>query len=191
MQFPVLSLLIFIPLLTGVALLVLPNRWKPYARWIALGSAGITAILSLIVYFGYDVAQGGYQFQEQYPWVPALGISYHVGVDGISVPMIFLTGLLTTLAIAISPILVAFTQRLEILVILAGATSIMQAGLELTLALYPLRSGGRNAWGIRARALPTRLRLTPVDNGNPESGLLWDASVSPGVHCSRSTGRRL
>ncbi|HOU44077.1 MAG TPA: NADH-quinone oxidoreductase subunit M [Anaerolineaceae bacterium] len=102
MQFPVLSLLIFIPLLTGVALLVLPNRWKPYARWIALGSAGITAILSLIVYFGYDVAQGGYQFQEQYPWVPALGISYHVGVDGISVPMVLLSGLVVLSGVVVS-----------------------------------------------------------------------------------------
>ncbi len=102
MHFPILSILIFIPLLTGMALLLLPNRLKPYSRWIALSSSVIMMVLALWVYFGYDVISGGYQFQEQYPWVPALGITYHVGVDGISVPMVLLLGLVVLSGVVVS-----------------------------------------------------------------------------------------
>ena len=53
------------------------------------------------MWFNFDTG-GGFQFEEQYDWFPQIGSSYHVGVDGISVPMILLTGILMPLALIIS-----------------------------------------------------------------------------------------
>ena len=54
------------------------------------------------MYFSYDAAAAGYQFVEKYSWLPALGISYHVGVDGISAPLVMLTGLVMFTGVLIS-----------------------------------------------------------------------------------------
>ena len=62
----------------------------------------IALVLSVIVYAGYDLAQGGYQFVERMPWLPALGISYYVGVNGISVPLVLLGALVVSAGVMIS-----------------------------------------------------------------------------------------
>lgn len=102
MQFPILSVLIFIPLAAGVVILLLPAAKKEWARRVALAAASLILLLSITLYFMYDVAKGGYQFIEQLPWVPQLGISYHVGVDGISVPLVLLAGLVVFTGVLIS-----------------------------------------------------------------------------------------
>ncbi|TLN07447.1 NADH-quinone oxidoreductase subunit M, partial [bacterium] len=102
MQFPILSVLIFLPLITGIVLLFLPAGRKTLIKWIALGAASLTLVLSAIVFFSYNVAAGGYQFIQQVPWVPALGISYYVGVDGIAAPMVLLAGLVMFTGVLVS-----------------------------------------------------------------------------------------
>jgi NADH-quinone oxidoreductase subunit M len=59
-------------------------------------------LLSAWVYFSYDMAAGGYQFVEKFAWLPALGISYHVGVDGIGAPLVLLTGVVMFTGVLIS-----------------------------------------------------------------------------------------
>jgi NADH-quinone oxidoreductase subunit M len=59
-------------------------------------------VLAVWVYFSYDPAVGGYQFVERYQWMPALGISYYVGVDGISAPLVLLTGVVMFTGVLIS-----------------------------------------------------------------------------------------
>lgn len=93
MQFPILSVLIFLPIFTGVLLLFLPAERKTLVKAIALACAALILLLAVIVYARYDVAAGGYQLIERAAWVPALGISYYVGVDGIGVPLVLLAGL--------------------------------------------------------------------------------------------------
>ncbi|MCA1953777.1 MAG: hypothetical protein LDL12_01370, partial [Anaerolinea sp.] len=102
MMFPLLSLIIFIPLLVGVILLALPEERRGWIRGLALVGALLTLVFSLVAYFGYDVSAGGYQFQERMPWLPALGIGYHVGADGISLPLLLLGGLVAVSGVLVS-----------------------------------------------------------------------------------------
>ncbi len=89
-----LSLLLFLPLLAGFGVLFAGNK----ARQAALVISVAEFILSISFLITFQ-AEGGTQFIENYPWVPALGISYHIGVDGISMLLILLTTFLTPLII--------------------------------------------------------------------------------------------
>jgi NADH-quinone oxidoreductase subunit M len=103
MQFPLLSVIIFLPLIAGLAILFMPAERRDWIRWTALGTALVTLFLSLILYFSYNSTLGGYQFVEgPYAWVPALGISYHMGVDGISTPLMLLSAIVVTFGIMVS-----------------------------------------------------------------------------------------
>lgn len=102
MQFPILSLIIFIPLLAGLAILAIPAEKKQAIRITALSAAALDLILAVIVFASYNVAGGGYQFIERLPWLPALGISYFVGVNGISTPLLLLGALVVTAGVMIS-----------------------------------------------------------------------------------------
>jgi NADH-quinone oxidoreductase subunit M len=102
MPFPILSLIVLIPLLTGILLLCLPAERRDWIRGLSLGAASLVLIMSGILYARYDVAQGGYQFVERLPWLPALGISYAVGVDGFSLPMVILGALVLFSGVLVS-----------------------------------------------------------------------------------------
>ena len=102
MQFPVLSVIIFTPILTGMLLLLIPGERKDEIRVAALASAAFALILSIWVYFAYDVTLGGYQFVEHYNWLPQFGISFYVGVDGINAPLVLLTGVVMFTGVLIS-----------------------------------------------------------------------------------------
>jgi NADH-quinone oxidoreductase subunit M len=102
MAFPILSVIVFTPIVTGLVLLLLPGDRKDLIRWVALAAASLALVLSLVAYVTYDRGVGGYQFVEQYAWVPALGISYHVGVDGMNLPLVLLTGVVMFTGVLIS-----------------------------------------------------------------------------------------
>src|SRR3989304_83850 len=68
----------------------------------ALTAAIVAMGLSVFAYVSYDQSLGGYQFQEQATWIPQLGISYHVGVDGMSLPLVLLTGIVMLTGVLIS-----------------------------------------------------------------------------------------
>jgi NADH-quinone oxidoreductase subunit M len=102
MQFPILSVIVFTPILAGMLILLIPGERRDEIRVTALAAAFIAMILSAWVYFSYDLATGGYQLVEKYDWLPVLGISYHVGVDGISAPLVLLTGVVMFTGVLIS-----------------------------------------------------------------------------------------
>jgi len=102
MQFPVLSLIIFTPIITALLLLLLPENKKTEVRVISLAAATVALLSSIWVYFSYDINQAGYQLIEKYSWLPAMGISYHVGIDGMSAPLILLTGIVMFTGVLIS-----------------------------------------------------------------------------------------
>src|SRR5512136_830231 len=93
MQFPFLSVIIFTPLIAAVILFLMPADRKAEVRVFSACAAFVTLALSVFVFLAYDKAGPQYQFAERFPWVPALGISYHVAADGISLTMLLLTGL--------------------------------------------------------------------------------------------------
>ena len=102
MQFPVLSIIVFTPVVASVLILLIPAERKTEVRMAALAAATFALLLSIWVYFSYDVTVGGYQFVEKYNWLPAFGISYHVGVDGLNTPLVLLTGIVMFTGVLIS-----------------------------------------------------------------------------------------
>jgi NADH-quinone oxidoreductase subunit M len=103
MGFPFLSAIVFTPALGSIVLLMLPGRRKGLIRGVALSAATIDLLLALSVYLQYLLGQmNGYQFVERYQWLPALGISLHFGVDGISAPLVLLTGVVMFTGVLIS-----------------------------------------------------------------------------------------
>ena len=96
-----------VPLL-GALLTLLPwGKWFKLdqgreERLIKSGAIAISLLplgLAIVLWFGYNKAIGGMQYQIDVPWIPLLNINYHMGVDGLSVPLVFLTTLLTTLGL--------------------------------------------------------------------------------------------
>jgi NADH-quinone oxidoreductase subunit M len=102
MNFPVLSAITFTPFVAAVIILMMPAQRKNEVRAVALASAVFALFLSFWAYFSYDQAAGGYQFIEQYHWLPALGISLYFGMDGISAPLVLLTGVVMFTGVLIS-----------------------------------------------------------------------------------------
>jgi NADH-quinone oxidoreductase subunit M len=102
MQFPIISFIVFIPVVAGLLLLLFPAHRKKEIRITALAAATLTMLLSVWLYFSYDQAVGGYQFIEKVPWIKAMGISYQVGVDGMNLPLVLLTGVVMFTGVLIS-----------------------------------------------------------------------------------------
>jgi proton-translocating NADH-quinone oxidoreductase chain M len=94
---PFLSVLIAIPLIGAVALLFLPARFERFAKWAALGATLATLAWGLVLLWGF-VSGGGFRaalwdfsYAETASWIPSLGISYTLGMDGLSFGMVLLT----------------------------------------------------------------------------------------------------
>jgi NADH-quinone oxidoreductase subunit M len=104
MNFPVLSVITFTPAVAAILILLLPAQRKNETRAVALAAATFALILSFWMYFNYDQAAGGYQFIEKYTWlnIGQLNIALHFGVDGISAPLVLLTGVVMFTGVLIS-----------------------------------------------------------------------------------------
>src|SRR5512136_3303409 len=102
MQFPFLSVIVFIPMVAALVLLLIRPEQKKIIRITALSAALLALALSVWVYFSYDKTVAGYQFIEKYNWMPFLGISLHFGIDGLSAPLIMLTGIVMVTGVMIS-----------------------------------------------------------------------------------------
>jgi len=102
MYFPFLSVIVFTPLVAALIILLYKPEQKKAIRITALSAAVFALALSLWVYFAYDKVVAGYQFIEKYNWMPVLGISLHFGVDGMSAPLVLLTGIVMVTGVMIS-----------------------------------------------------------------------------------------
>ena len=102
MQSPILPILALLPLAAAILLLFLPAGKRNLIRGIALGTSIVTLILSVIVFFAYDTVVAGYQFDFKFDWLPALGISFHMGVDGIGAAMELMAGLVVFSGVMVS-----------------------------------------------------------------------------------------
>ena len=96
---PLLSLLIWLPIAGGVALLVMDAMGNTACRQTALLVSIVTFLLSTGLYSGFDITTAAMQFQENIPWIDAFSANYHLGVDGISMPLIILTTFTTVLVL--------------------------------------------------------------------------------------------
>ncbi len=99
-ELPLLSLVIWTPILGGLLTLAFGGEKSTLeAKVVALIAALVTFGLSIPLYTGFDVGTAQMQFQELTPWIERFGIQYHLGVDGISMPLIVLTTFITVLVI--------------------------------------------------------------------------------------------
>jgi NADH-quinone oxidoreductase subunit M len=98
--FPLLSMIIFLPSLGAVLAFLIAS--EELVKRMALITSALTFLISLIAFFMFDPSTADMQFFERYDWIPALGISYEVGVDGISLLLVVLTTFLTPLSLLAS-----------------------------------------------------------------------------------------
>lgn len=89
---PLLSVIVLSPIAASVAIAALGHDPR-IPRQIAAAAGTLCLAATVLVFVGYDRTLGGMQFAESVPWIPSLGISYSLGVDGISVPMLLLMGI--------------------------------------------------------------------------------------------------
>ena len=102
MNAPILTYVTFLPLLGVLAILFLPQKSeqsKNIIRGVALVTSIVTFIVSLWIYAGFNPDIAGFQMVENHSWIPSYGISYHLGLDGISFWLVLLTTFLTPITI--------------------------------------------------------------------------------------------
>ncbi|MEL6928875.1 MAG: NAD(P)H-quinone oxidoreductase subunit 4 [Cyanobacteria bacterium J06600_6] len=98
-HFPWLTAIIFLPLLAALAIPFIPDKDGKTVRWYALNVGIIDFILMGYAFWNnYDASSAQFQLAESYSWIPQLGVSWSVSVDGISAPLVLLAGFVTTLA---------------------------------------------------------------------------------------------
>lgn len=98
-NYPVLSVTTFLPLAGALLVLVSSER---LARWLALAATLLTLIVSAPLYLDFDKTSTALQFRESVPWIPSWNIVYGLGVDGISLPFLFLSSVMSVLCVSAS-----------------------------------------------------------------------------------------
>ncbi|HEU5322284.1 MAG TPA: hypothetical protein VFX28_15880, partial [Methylomirabilota bacterium] len=94
-----LSAVTFLPAAGALALAFVPRGRERALKSAGLGVSAATLALALPLWLRFDPASADYQFEEMARWLPGLGASYHVGIDGISVLLVLLTTLLMPVAL--------------------------------------------------------------------------------------------
>ncbi len=132
--FPILSVLLLLPLAGALLMWVLQD--EDLIKNTALGVSIIEFVLSAVMLFRFVPDTAAMQFAERAAWIPPLGISYHLGVDGISVLFVGLTAFLTLLIVIYSADSVRQQAKLYFMALLALETTIMGIFLSLDLILF-------------------------------------------------------
>jgi NADH-quinone oxidoreductase subunit M len=102
MDFNYLTVIIFLPMLGAAVIGFIPGLSHRAIRWLSVVFTFIPLVLSLYLFAIFDRASGAIQFEEKFSWIPAINAHYHLGVDGISLPMVVLMALLGFLVVLIS-----------------------------------------------------------------------------------------
>ena len=109
--FPLLSIIVFLPLVGALVILFLNQKRVEQIRVVALVTSLVVFVLSVPLFFNFDSSTHQLQWVEKKPWIPHYGISYFVGIDGISLLLVLLTTFTTVLAILSS--WKAITERVK------------------------------------------------------------------------------
>ncbi len=126
----------FSPLVGALVILLWVNAPANAVRWIALISATVSLVFSLIMLAMFDRGESGMQLGERFSWLPDVGIEYHLGVDGISVPLIILTTLLVVISVIASWDAIQHRIREYMIAMLLLATGMIGVFVSLNLFLF-------------------------------------------------------
>src|SRR4051794_24530151 len=132
MAFPFLSLIVFMPAAGAAVLMFLRN--DDAVRWTALAVAVLDFALCIAMLAGFDTTTHEMQFTETRPWVPALGITYALGIDGISALFVFLTALLGWVCVLAS--WVAIDRKVKEFMVSLLAMQTLMLGVFCALDLF-------------------------------------------------------
>jgi NADH-quinone oxidoreductase subunit M len=102
--FPLLTTLVVLPIVGAVCVALVPSRRPEVSRLIGILTAVAVGGLAAVLAIDFDPAAGGYQFVSEHDWIPALGVEWKLGVDGISLFLVLLTALLFPLALMASTV---------------------------------------------------------------------------------------
>ncbi len=134
-----LSLVVFLPLAGALALLALPNKdgsRDGVIRWGALAVSLASFATTLALWYAFDPDAAGFQFVERVAWMPSFGIDYLLGVDGISLMLLVLTGFLTPLALLCSWESIEEHVKAFSVLVLVLETAMMGVFVSLDLFLF-------------------------------------------------------
>ncbi|MCL4545561.1 MAG: NADH-quinone oxidoreductase subunit M [Chloroflexi bacterium] len=137
MGFPLLSILLFLPIVGGIVILAV-GRQSPIARQLAVAVSGVEVVLSIVTYFAYQSSSGSpeFQFVEDVPWISGLGVSYHLGVDGLSLVLTILTAVVTLLVILFATPELDERQHIYLFWMLFLETTVVGVFIALDLILF-------------------------------------------------------
>lgn len=134
MQSSLLSIITFLPLI-GAILVVVVNG-DGLKKQIALATSLVTFVVSLVLWTNWQDGQAGMQFVENYPWLPEIGLRYHVGVDGISLFLVLLTTFLMPIAIYFSNLYVQEKVGAYLALMLLLETAMIGSFVALDMILF-------------------------------------------------------
>ena len=135
MRFPLLTTIYGLPLLAVLVLFLVPERRALAIKIVSLTASAAALGLALALFFTYDRAAGGLQFVERVPWLRVLGINYFVGVNGINVMLLLLTGIIITAGVLASWDVVHRSKEFFIL-LLTLATGVFGVFMAYNLFLF-------------------------------------------------------
>ena len=98
----ILSLLIWIPIVGAIVITFLPRDKENLIRYTSAGFTAMQFMVAILLWRKFDPSNGAMQFMERYDWIPSLNISYILGVDGLSLPMVILTAMLFFVGVFVS-----------------------------------------------------------------------------------------
>ena len=131
--FPWLTLVVFLPLL-GVAAILMAE--EALAKWVALGCSSLVFLVSLAPWVLFDESTAAMQFVETHQWIASPSINYAVGVDGISLPLVLLTTLLTPLCVLVSWTSIETRAREFMISLLVMETATLGVFVSLDFVLF-------------------------------------------------------
>jgi NADH-quinone oxidoreductase subunit M len=131
----ILTLILLTPLAGAVLVALAPDRWK-LPNWIALATALATFGLTLHLPAHFDMSASGFQFAVNQPWIEQPAIFYRVGVDGLSMWLVVLTGLLAPVGVIASWKAIAERRKIFFVLFLVQQTAIFGVFISLDLMLY-------------------------------------------------------
>ncbi len=135
LDFPFLSLGLWLPLLVGLPLVLLAKNRNAIALG-ALGATVLQAAITILLTIRFDRQVSGYQFVESADWIPALGISYKLGVDGISILMVLLTGILGPLVVGAGWLTIHRREREFFAALIVLQTAMLGVFIALDFILF-------------------------------------------------------
>ncbi len=128
-----LLIILFAPFAGALTLIFVSNRQVSLVRGIAAGSAFVSLIASVYLFYAYDSLKGGFQFIQRIPWSSQLGISLHLGVDGIGTPLVLASAILLFAGIFVSWHIKDRMKEFYIWILILAAATI---GVFMSLDLF-------------------------------------------------------